>query len=190
NGDYGSTSARQQCWRRILHNGLGRHHNDDRHYSANESRYMDVGTSHISTYAEGSTILDFADPTRRSFVEQQDYGDADKFRCNGPRYSRDYTYECLFRQTGSVSTQGESSRNKFGSDKPLRPTTDSVQTFSCDMQPQPTSYLEGCSMGDEYSRTNMTNRGPVILDFANSVVQSPSVMPASSGFQVVNTVDI
>ncbi|GKD22206.1 hypothetical protein Tco_1223909, partial [Tanacetum coccineum] len=45
-------------------------------------------------------------------------------------------------------------------------------------------------MGDEYSRTNTTNRGPVILDFANSVVQSPSVMPASSGFQVVNTVDM
>ncbi|GJV76883.1 DNA helicase [Tanacetum coccineum] len=181
NGDYGSTSARQQCWRRILHNGSARHDNDDRHYSANESRYMDVGTSHISGYAEGSIILDFADPTRHSFAEQQDYGDVDKFRCNGPRYSRDYTYEFLFRQTGSVSTQGESSTNKFGSDKPLRPTADSVQTFSCDMQDNPTSYLEGRPMGDEYSRRNTNNRGPVILDFENSVVQSPSVMPASSG---------
>ncbi|GKD03195.1 hypothetical protein Tco_1178169, partial [Tanacetum coccineum] len=151
---------------------------------------MDVGTSHISGYAEGSIILDFSDPTRHSFAEQQDYGDVEKFRCNGPRYSRDYTYECLFRQTGSVLTQGKSLTNKFGSDKPLLPTADSVQTFSYDMQDNPTSYLEVRPMGDEYSRRNTNNKGPVILDFENSVVQSPSVIPASSGFQVVNAVDM
>nr|GEW49313.1 helitron helicase-like domain-containing protein [Tanacetum cinerariifolium] len=53
----------------------------------------------------------------------------------------------------------------------------------------PTSYLEGCSMGDEYSKRNSTNRGPVILDFENSVVHLPSVMGASSGFEAVNIMD-
>nr|GEW97983.1 helitron helicase-like domain-containing protein [Tanacetum cinerariifolium] len=45
------------------------------------------------------------------------------------------------------------------------------------------------SVGDEYSKRNSTNRGPVILDFENSIVHLPCVMGASSGFEAVNTMD-
>ncbi|GJW96247.1 hypothetical protein Tco_0178055 [Tanacetum coccineum] len=190
NGGYGTTSARQRCWRRLLYNGSGLPENYHSHNSANEDPYMDVGTSHTLGYAEDSVILDFADPTRHLFAEKQGYGNVDKFRCAGTRYSRDYTYECLFRQTGSVSTQGESSRNNLRWDEPLNPTTESVQTFSCDTRHDTTSYLEDCSMGDEYSQRNSTNRGPVILDFENSVSHIPSVTGVSNGFQIVNAVDM
>ncbi|GJY86884.1 DNA helicase [Tanacetum coccineum] len=190
NGGYGTTSVRQQCRRRSLYNGLGLPENDHRHNSANAGRYMAVGTSHTSGYAEGGVILDFADPTRHFFAEKQDSKNVDKFRCERTRYSRDYTYECLFWQTGSVSTQGESSRNNLGGEEQLRSTSESVYTFSCAMRDDPTSYLKGCSMGDEYSQRNSTNRGLVILDFENSVVHLPSVTGVSSGFQVVNAVDM
>nr|GEU68747.1 helitron helicase-like domain-containing protein [Tanacetum cinerariifolium] len=89
----------------------------------------------------------------------------------------------------SVSTKGESSRNNLGWEGPLRSTVESVQTFSCAMRDDPTSYLDGCSMGDEYSKRNSTNRGPVILDFENSVVHLPSLMGTSSGFKAVNVMD-
>ncbi|GKD17756.1 hypothetical protein Tco_1206914, partial [Tanacetum coccineum] len=121
---------------------------------------------------------------------RQDSRNVNKFRCEGTRYSRDYTYECLFRQTGSVSTQGESSRHNLGVEEHLHSTSQPVYTFSGAMRDDPTSYLEGCAMGDEYSQRNSTNRGPVILDFENSVVHLPSVTGVSSGFQVVNGVDM
>nr|GEU92802.1 hypothetical protein [Tanacetum cinerariifolium] len=70
---------------------------------------------------------------------------------------------------------GESSRNNLGGEEPLGLTAEFVHTFSCAMRDDPTSYLEGCSMGNEYSQRNSINRGPVILDFENSVVHLPSV---------------
>nr|GEV03168.1 hypothetical protein [Tanacetum cinerariifolium] len=180
----------QQSRRRSLYNGLGLPENDYRHNSANAGRYMAVGTSHTSGYAEGGVILDFADPTRHFFREKHDSENVDKFRCDETRYSRDYTYECFFRQTGSVSTQGESSRNNLGGEEQLRLTPESVYTFSCAMRDDPTSYLEGCSMGDEYTQRNFTKRGPVILDFENYVGHLPLVTGVSSGFQVANVVDM
>ncbi|GKD48331.1 hypothetical protein Tco_1277307, partial [Tanacetum coccineum] len=155
------------CRRRSLYNGLGLPENDHRHNSANAGRYMAVGTSHTSGYAEGGVILDFADPTRHFFAEKQDS-----------------------KNTGSVSTQGESTRNNLGGEEQLRSTSEFVYTFSCAMRDDPTSYLKGCSMGDEYSQRNSTNRGLVILDFENFVVHLPSVTGISSGFQVVNAVDM
>nr|GEW02788.1 putative ribonuclease H-like domain-containing protein [Tanacetum cinerariifolium] len=159
NGGYGTTSVRRQSRGRSLYNGLGLPENDYRHNSANAGRYMVVGTSHTSGYAEGGVILDFADPTRH-----------------------------FQRETGFQKC--ESSRNNLGGEEQLRSTPESVYTFSCAMRDDPTSYLEGCSMGDEYTQRNSTKRGPVILDFENSVVHMPSVTGVSSGFQVANAVDM
>ncbi|GJV83858.1 hypothetical protein Tco_1523756, partial [Tanacetum coccineum] len=50
--------------------------------------------SYTSGSSKGEVVLDFKDSTMRK----------------KPRYSQDHTYECLFRQSGSVTTQGESSR--------------------------------------------------------------------------------
>ncbi|GJZ18944.1 RNA-directed DNA polymerase, eukaryota [Tanacetum coccineum] len=210
NGGYGTTSARQRCWRRLLYNRSGLPENYHSHNSANEDPYMDVGTSHTSGYAEGSVILDFADPTRHLFAKKQGYENVDKFRCAGTRYSRDYTYECLFRQTESVSTQGESSRNNSRWDEPLNPTTESVQTHmpyvtgvsngfqvvnAVDMLAAQNNYppnvdCPGSSLFGDINSIHINVTVLLDIDFENQAVHLPSIMGASTGFQIANNVDM
>ncbi|GKB21147.1 hypothetical protein Tco_0855070 [Tanacetum coccineum] len=107
-GGFGTTYDRQQYRSRFLYNRSGFPQTDFRHDYANEGWYIPVGNvvSHTSGYAEGGVILDFEDSTMRLLFEKHYFENVDNFRRKDPRYSRDYAYECLFRQSGSVVTQG------------------------------------------------------------------------------------
>nr|GEY51079.1 DNA helicase [Tanacetum cinerariifolium] len=196
NEGYGTTSVKQQCRRRSLYNGSGLPENDYRHNSANAGRYMAIGTSHTTGYAEGGVILDFADPTRPLLAEKQDSRNVNKFRCEGTRYSRDYTYECLFRQIGSVSTQGESSRNNLGGEKQLRLTFEYLEgcpmvasvVKAVDILASQNNYPSNvdCPGSSLFGDTNSIH----INDFENFVVHLPSITGVSTSFQIANDVDM
>nr|GEX71366.1 helitron helicase-like domain-containing protein [Tanacetum cinerariifolium] len=107
NGGFRTTSGRQRCRRRFLYNRVGFHQTDFRHHSLNEDWYIPVGNvvSDISGYGDGNVVLDFEDSGVRLLSERRNVENVNNFSRKGPRYSRDYTYECLFRQSGSVNPQ-------------------------------------------------------------------------------------
>ncbi|GJT55148.1 DNA helicase [Tanacetum coccineum] len=187
-GGFGTTSDRQQYRSRFLYNRSGFPQTDFRHDYANEGWYIPVGNvvSHTSGYAEGGVILDFEDSTMRLLSKKHYFENVDNFRRKDPRYSRDYAYECLFRQSGSVVTQGESSRSDLVGEEQLRLMANSVQPFDYVIRDRPSSSLEGYSMDDQYSQRCSANKGPVILDFENSVVHLASESEVPYSLQVVN----
>ncbi|GJX07664.1 hypothetical protein Tco_0195596, partial [Tanacetum coccineum] len=129
----------------------------------------------------GGIVLDFEDSTLRLLSEEHNSENADNSRLKGPRYSCDYTYECLFRQSGSVATQGESSRSNLVGGEQLCSMANSIQPFGYGIRDRPLSFVGRCYVDDHYSIRCAANKGPIILDFENSTLNlaSASDVPCS-----------
>nr|GEX52470.1 hypothetical protein [Tanacetum cinerariifolium] len=65
----------------------------------------------------------------RLLSEEQSCQNVDTSIDKGPLYSGDYTYECLFRQSRSVATRGESSRSTLGCGQQFQLPANSVDPF-------------------------------------------------------------
>nr|GEZ48638.1 hypothetical protein [Tanacetum cinerariifolium] len=62
-------------------------------------------TSDISGYGDGNVVLDFEDSSVRLLSERRNVENVNNFSRKGPRYSRDYTYECLLVSAHKVNPQ-------------------------------------------------------------------------------------
>ncbi|GKE24691.1 hypothetical protein Tco_1436203, partial [Tanacetum coccineum] len=148
NGGLGSTSGRQRSRRAFLCNrpGFG---------SASEVSDTDVGNmaSYTSGCADGGILLDFEQTSMQALSNRQ----------RGPRYSRDYTYECLFRQSGSVASQGESSSGNDVGPQHLRSPNNPIETS-----------LVNYSANNQHAHPWSVMNGPFILDFEKREICSVS----------------
>ncbi|GJR71017.1 DNA helicase [Tanacetum coccineum] len=178
NGAFGTLSNRQQHRRRLLCNRTPVVQSNLVEDMVNERRYAHVGNviSDAPGFAEGGVLLDFEDSTTRLLSKKP----------KGSRYSRDYTYECLFRQSGSVMTQGGTSNSGFARDEQSCSQDSSVQNICYGLRKHPLTSLEGCSMDNQNNQGSSVNKGPVILDFENSAVHVICALEVPCSLQVGN----
>ncbi|GJR24781.1 RNA-directed DNA polymerase, eukaryota [Tanacetum coccineum] len=140
-------------------------------------RKADCVFSYTSDSSEGDIVLDFKDYTLRK----------------RSRYSQDYTYECLFRQSGSVETQCNISYfqshpnvtiplpSDFGGvTRKSGSTTNYVGHTDNARRGCPGSSMGRYFMDDNSGFEYFGHKGPVILDFENSAVVDGIVSPLLS----------